>query len=346
MKSDTQILKKISLQRSLVLRIGRYVVTALLVTYVLHKTGLFTAQGWHDLFFTFAQARIPYLLGSIGVGILVTLSSTIKWYMLLRSQGLMVTFWRLFAYYIIGKFFNLVLPTSLGGDVVRMYQLGQYTERRADAAASVFVERFTGLITLVLLTLVAVVINLHLFNLSWLTFALIVATGGMILVSWLIIDKRLVELVRRLFGKRIQPLGSLLDKITTFHDAVLAYKDDPVALLIAFVNSLIFHLLAVVNVWISARALGLDLSLLDLMAAVPIILFIMNLPISIGGIGLMEFAYSFILGIYGATPTLAISTGLLMRAKSFVYAAVGGLLYALVSDGYFSGTESALDGQV
>ena len=55
----------------------------------------------------------------------------------------------------------------------------------------------------------------------------------------------------------------------------------------------------------------------------------------------MEFAYSFTLGLFGATPTLAISTALLIRAKSFLYAGLGGLLYPLVSDGV-SVTQSSL----
>jgi hypothetical protein len=67
--------------------------------------------------------------------------------------------------------------------------------------------------------------------------------------------------------------------------------------------------------------------------AVPVILFIMNLPFSIGGIGLMEFAYSFTLGVFGVQPAVAISTALLMRAKSLLDAGIGGLLYPLVSDG-------------
>ncbi|NEO77126.1 hypothetical protein [Moorena sp. SIO4G3] len=60
---------------------------------------------------------------------------------------------------------------------------------------------------------------------------------------------------------------------------------------------------------------------------------IVNLPISIGGIGLMEFAYSFTLGLVGATPALAFSTALLLRAKTLFHAGIGSLLYPFVSDG-------------
>ena len=60
-------------------------------------------------------------------------------------------------------------------------------------------------------------------------------------------------------------------------------------------------------------------------------MFIMNLPISIGGIGLMEFAFIFIFEISGYSSALALSTALLMRLKSFVDAGMGGILYPLFS---------------
>ena len=50
---------------------------------------------------------------------------------------------------------------SVGGDVVRAYELGKYANNQSMSLASVFVERYTGVVVLLLLSLLAVFISEH-----------------------------------------------------------------------------------------------------------------------------------------------------------------------------------------
>lgn len=313
-------------------RFIRIAATAALLVYVLHKAGLFSAQGWQDLLNTFIHAKLGLILASFVIGFLMNLSSAIKWLMLTRALELPVNLRRLLVYYIIGKFFNLVLPSSVGGDVIRIQQLGQYTGRYAESSASVFVERFTGLTTLVFLALIAVVVNLQTFNLPWLTLTLGIGAVGVGAICWLIIDDRPLKLVQNHLPN-VPLLQSLLTKIGKFRQAVLSYQQVPQAIRWALINSFIFYFLAIANVWVTLLAFGADVSFMSMIVAVPIIMFIMNLPISVGGIGLMEFAYSLILGLMGVAPALAISTALFIRTKTLVDAGFGGILYSLTGEG-------------
>lgn len=314
-------------------RFIRIAATSALLVYVLHKAGLFSAQGWQELLNTFVHAKLGFILASFGIGFLMNLSSAIKWLMLTRALALPVDLRRLLAYYIVGKFFNLVLPSSVGGDVIRIQQLGQYTGRYADASASVFVERFTGLATLVFLALIAVVVNLNAFNLPWLTFTLGIGAVSVGAICWLIIDERPLKLVQTRLVANVSLLQPLLTKIGKFRQAVLSYQQAPRAIRWALINSFIFYFLAITNVWVTLLAFGSDVSFMSMIVAVPIMMFIMNLPISVGGIGLMEFAYSLILGLMGVKPALAISTALFIRTKTLVDAGFGGILYSLMSEG-------------
>lgn len=314
--------------KKLGLRVLKIAITIGLITYVLSKAGLFEAEGWNNFLNTVALVDPVLLTASITIGLIISLASALKWYMLLQSRNFRIGLWRVYAFYIIGMFFNLILPTSLGGDVVRVHQLKQHSGRGADALASVFVERFTGMATLVLLAACGIVVNLKKFNLPWLTVGLGLGVAGISTIIWLIIDERPVQLIRKVIGKKLPILAGFFAKIDKFHQAVLAYKDDPKALVWALINSLIFYALAIVNVWVSVLAFGAELNLIDMVVAVPVILLIMNLPISIGGIGLMEFSYSFTLSLFGISPSVAISTALLMRLKSIIYAIIGGICYA------------------
>ncbi|MCB0749340.1 MAG: flippase-like domain-containing protein, partial [Ignavibacteriae bacterium] len=153
--------------------LARILFTILLAIYAFHKSGLFDLGGQKKFFELLKNVRINYLIISILLAFVLNYSSAIKWNMLLKSRGMAVKLWRIYAFYNIGKFFNLILPTSLGGDVVRIFQLGKFTGRKHTAAASVIVERFTGLIVLMLMTFFAVIINFKIFNQIWLSIALL-----------------------------------------------------------------------------------------------------------------------------------------------------------------------------
>jgi glycosyltransferase 2 family protein len=90
--------------------------------------------------------------------------------------------------------------------------------------------------------------------------------------------------------------------------------------------------LAVLNVWVSALAFSSDVDFLTILIAVPAIMLIMNLPISIGGLGLMEAAYTIIFTAFGYSSALALSTALLIRLKTLVDGVIGGIFYLLGSE--------------
>lgn len=310
-----------------IISLVKWVFTIGLIVFAFNKAGLFNNEGREQFFLLLKDVRIIFVILSILILFVLNLSSSIKWYMLLRSRGIVIELWRVYAFYNIGRFFNLILPTSLGGDVVRIFQLGKFTGKNHTAAASVIVERFTGMLTLMVVAAIAVVLNLKLFNQMWLSIALGCGVLLMGILSWLIFSANSVRLFQNLIGTKIKVVNKLFLKIEKIRKPILEFKNDQKAMRWAILNSLIFQLLAVVNVWLSALAFGDELDFLSLLIAVPVILFIMNIPFSIGGIGLMEFAYVFTLPLFGASATLALSTVLLIRAKSIVDSVLGGIFY-------------------
>jgi uncharacterized protein (TIRG00374 family) len=292
--------------------------TAVLLLYVLQKVGLFDTAKRADLFVLLRSVSIPLLLLSFFVSLLLNLSSAFKWYLLLRSRGVEVGFFRSWALYMIGIFFSLFLPTSMGGDLIRIHELGKITGKRAEAAASVFIERFSGMVILFLLTIVALFMQRELLSVAWMTMSLLVAvtaSGGLI---WVIVDERPYRFLTKLLSGRAALVDKILVKLDKLHGAVVEYRDDRSALFIALLNTFVFYFLAVLNVYVTALAFSTDVQFQDILVAVPLIMFIMNLPISIGGIGLMEFAFVFIFEISGYSGALALSTALLMRVKIFL----------------------------
>src|SRR3972149_9285641 len=292
------------LSKKKIFSLFKWLLTLALIIFAFMKAGLFDEAGREKFYETLKDVRVEFVVLSVLILFILNLSSSIKWYMLLKSRHIQIELWRVYAFYNIGRFFNLILPTSLGGDVVRIYQLGKFTGKNHTAAASVIVERFTGMLTLILMAAVAVVLNLKLFTQEWLSIALIIGILLISTVAWIIFYKNSFRLFKNFFGDKFKVIDKIFTKIEKVRKPIFEFKEDRRAMSWAMINSLIFQLVAV-----------------------PVILFIMNIPFSIGGIGLMEFAYVFTLPLFGASTSLALSTVLLIRAKSILDSVFGGILY-------------------
>jgi len=308
------------------LKIVQYLITFGLLTFVLYQAGLFSKQGQANLVSLFKGANILYLLASIGLGVIVNMVSSFKWYCLTRSQDMNASFGRIFAYYVVGQFYNLFLPTSVGGDVVRSYELGKFTGRQADSLASVFVERYTGVLTLLAVAAIAVLGQLSRFNQGFIIFSLFGFAVVLAAMGWLAFDVRPYYFLRSRYGSNNSKISYLFKKLDQLVDAVSAYKESKMPLLIAFVNSIVFYLFAAINVYITTMIFQLDVRFVDILIATPIIMLIMNIPLSIGNIGLMEFAYVNVFQIMGYSPSLALSVALTMRFKSLIDGLLGAVL--------------------
>lgn len=329
-----------------ILSLIKWIFTFALIAFAFNKAGLFNEAGRDKFLLMLKDVKIIFIMLSVLILFILNLSSAIKWYMLLKSRGTVIELWRVYAFYNIGRFFNLILPTSLGGDVVRIYQLGKFTGKNHTAAASVIVERFTGMLTLMIVAAIAVILNLKLFNQAWLSIALLCGIALMASLAWLIFDENSVQIFRKIFGSKIKIVTKIFAKIDKLRKPIFEFKNDRNAMVWAIINSLIFQLLAVINVWLTALAFGNELTFLSLLVAVPVILFIMNIPFSIGGIGLMEFAYVFTLPLFGASASLALSTVLLIRAKSILDSIFGGIFYLLLNKQKVSVREMKADSKI
>lgn len=308
------------------IKLLQILITLLLLAFVFYQVGLFSESGRSKFMSVLVNVSLPFLLLSIAVGVLINASSALKWYMLTRSQNLKASYPRIFAYYLVGQFYNLFLPTSVGGDVVRAYELGKFSGRQADSLASVFVERYTGVLTLLLISGLAILSQVSLISVDFVRLSLVVFALGLGFIAWMLFDQRLYRYVRGVFVKRLTFTNKLFNKVDKLLLAIDSYKQNPSAIVWAFVNSIVFYLIAVLNVLVTAWVFQSDVSLWPILIATPIIMLIMNVPLSIGNIGLMEFAYTSVFQLMGFDPALGLSVALLMRLKSLLDGAMGGLL--------------------
>src|SRR5438552_15300985 len=92
------------------------------------------------------------LLGILGY-VIVEIAAAFRWHVLLKVQGIHLSFWRLSGLFLIGMFYNQFLPGGTGGDIIKSYYLLKETlDKKAGALLAVVFDRLIGLVALVAIT--------------------------------------------------------------------------------------------------------------------------------------------------------------------------------------------------
>ncbi len=251
-----------------------------------------------------------------------------KWQVLLRARMIVVPFGAILNYTFVGFFFNNFLPASIGGDFMRGYGLARYTDRNADAAASVVLDRLIGLSAYMSVAAVAALLTVYVTGYSELrvlAWAAVTALGIVAIVAGILLSRRLRHGVDRLLAPTfLRPLAHIWSALS---QAFEAYRFAYGALALAFGVGLLGILCTSLVNFILSEALGGGITLLQAFLFTPLIALVLIIPISIGGLGLNQVAYPYFYGLVGVPTAHAIGLSLLIQFVQIVCSLPGGVLW-------------------
>jgi uncharacterized membrane protein YbhN (UPF0104 family) len=275
---------------------------------------------WQQVGSAFAALDFRLWLAALGVFLLAQIASSIRWRMLARVLGLEGGQGRFLGYYFIGMFFNLVLPTSVGGDVVRAWYLANQPGnpamgRRTAAFLSVLADRANGLAVLIAVACLGVVC--HTLPLPrWVT--AVVAGLGAMAAMCLAALPALPLLASRL--PRRSGLRQLVGGATLF-------LGHPGALIAATLLSLVVQAANVVLAWLLGLGLGLDVPLPYYCILTSMVAVLTLLPLSVNGMGLREWATALLMEPVGVGAAQAVTLSLSTFAVQAAASLAGCLVY-------------------
>ncbi len=281
-------------------------------------------------------ANYGYLLLALVLYVMAIITNAVKWYILLRAQGIPVPLSALTNYTFVGFFFNNFLPANVGGDLMRGFGLAQYTARSAEAAVSVVVDRIIGLLAFMFTAMAAALIAVNIVpgeetgsalaqNLSQVE---IIAVIGLLVIAGsfaVMLSYRLRQLIGRIFAVGfLKPLAPLYQRIS---DAFGAYRTQYGALLGAFgVGVMTVLLTGLVDIAIVAGLHG-RIPPIYIFLLNPIIAVALIVPISIGGLGTGSLLYVYFYGLVGVPEALAFALSLVKQAVVYIGSLPGGALW-------------------
>ncbi|MCS7221009.1 MAG: lysylphosphatidylglycerol synthase transmembrane domain-containing protein [Anaerolineae bacterium] len=278
---------------------------------------LLRSVDWRHILAELRQADLAWVALALGLSVTGLVVRAWRWEGLLSAQGVRAPLRMLIRWYFVGGFFNTVLPTGFGGDVVKTYALARYSDRPGAAAGSVLVDRFSGILSLLMMGGASLLAAPGLVTpaVAWLIWGFL--AGALIVLGFMVGGVQLWLRRHIPFLTRTQIGYALLD-------AIPAYGLRP--FLRALAISFLFNsLLVAINVCL-AYSLGLRLRLVYFLIFVPLISLSLLLP-SVGGLGVRELSYVTLFRQAGVSPAAATALSLLFYAVTLASGLLGGLMY-------------------
>ncbi|MFZ2664536.1 MAG: lysylphosphatidylglycerol synthase transmembrane domain-containing protein [Patescibacteria group bacterium] len=239
--------------------------------------------------------------------------SSFRWKsLLIHDEAKDVSPLYLFNLYFIGAFFNNFMPTSVGGDVYKVYKLSKKINNSAIGFSSVFTERFTGIAMLALIALLSLSKNL--------------GFGVLVLILWLIMGIYLGLYILRLLSKtKFKFFGKI-------YNALVIYKNYPKVLIIAMFSSVIVQVLSILTQYFTFMAIGVKLPVFYSFLAFPIITLAGFFIPSLNGYGVQDALYMSMFSLVGVPTDTAFSASIIYHLSRLGVSLIGGVLYALGKD--------------
>jgi uncharacterized protein (TIRG00374 family) len=300
----------------LVLTLG---VTGLAVAYLVVKIDL--SRTWRIL----SHASVGWFLLAVAIMAVTVWPMAWRWQRLLLAQGIRDRLLWLVRAYFTAYTAGQILPTSIGGDAMRIFETSRRHPGNTGAVAgTVLLERALGGAATVTLAAAGFALAVGRYDVGayiWIEAAFVVATA---VLAVLLFSRRVrrplawfVPLLRRLRVER--PLRAV-------YEAIHTYRDNPRLLLGVFSLTVAVQGLRVLAIWAAARGVGVSLSPRVYYVMGPLLFLVLLVPFTINGIAVRESFFVSFLGGLGVDPSRAFATGFLFFVVTITISIPGALV--------------------
>jgi uncharacterized protein (TIRG00374 family) len=272
---------------------------------------------------TFAILAAAVLVAFLGVVL-----SAWRWQRVLRLFDSKVPVATLTNHYLAGMFVGNVLPSTIGGDVVRVTRASGSTGSSSDAFGSVVLERLTGFVALPVLVFAGFVIRPSLLDAdhAWIALVVAGATIGVLAIVLFVAGHP------RIAG-RFAEHENWMRLIGAVHLGVNRLRREPRQLVPVLGTAILYQFSVVLMYGLIFRALDMPIPLAGVLAFAPAVLMLQVLPLSLAGLGVREgalvlFLHSFLVA-HDLPDSRAIAAGLLWYGCMLLVSMLGAPAFAI-----------------
>lgn len=245
-----------------------------------------------------------------------------RWQFLLGVVGVRVSFYETFLSYFSALFFNLFFPSFVAGDIFRGVSLSYRHGHLKEIASTVFIDRFTGLIALVIVTVFFFLFGQNLVMQWSIVFPLLILVMTVLIVSIFIFTKPLFNFLLQVVRNK-----KWKEKLMSVHEQLYLFQEHPVVFTQSIFLSVVMQIMTPISFYITSKAFSVSIPIIYFLILVPIIMVVALLPITIAGAGTREAASVYFFSLIGIQQSVGLGISLLNLVFMIVLGIVGGILY-------------------
>ncbi len=250
-----------------------------------------------------------------------------RWHLLLKALGVNLPLKRVIISFAGGIFFSLFLPSSIGGDFMRSIDLAVSTQRPRQVVAAVLLDRLSGYIGIVILTLAAFCLGWNLINDTSVTISVGVLLAILIAIMLVLFNKFIYAKINKFLDS--PTAGRIREAIANLHQEIHSFRRQKKVIVNNILLSIVIQMINPITFYLIALAIGVKINLVYFFIFLPIIGAITLLPISIGGLGLRDYMTVLFFAKVGVAKDLAFAMSLISFIFILIYGSIGGLIYVL-----------------
>lgn len=247
-----------------------------------------------------------------------------RWQRVLAVFGHKVRLRTLTKHYLAGQFVGNLLPSTVGGDVLRVSRSSADTGNTTEAFAAVLLERLTGFIVLPVLVFVGFAINPGLFDVRRSSLALLIAGATLTVLAVILFLAGHPKAAGR-FADR----DNWMRAIGAVHIGVDRLRRDPKDAAVALVAALAYQVIVVASVYCAFHVVDVRVPNGSVIAYVPAVAMAQVVPITIGGLGVREGLIAFLYHPLGVATGRAVAIGLLWYGMTLLVSILGAPAFAV-----------------
>ncbi|MDP8260679.1 MAG: lysylphosphatidylglycerol synthase transmembrane domain-containing protein [Candidatus Gygaella obscura] len=249
----------------------------------------------------------------------------VRWLMLLYISEVDFSIKKVVVTYLGSQFFSLFVPSIIGSDVARSIDLGKYSNSFKKVAVTVFLDRLSGSIGLVLVAFSSLLLGKSFINNFYVYLIIYVFVLAILIILTLLFNSRIFDF----FSRVLQGRGRFWDKFFLIHKEIFYFRKHRFLLLLNIAISVVIQLVVPVIFWILTNSLYGGVSIFPFLIIVPIVTVISAIPITIGGLGVREWSMVLFLSQLGLDKSLSASLSLLQFVFLISVGVIGGIVYVL-----------------
>jgi glycosyltransferase 2 family protein len=288
---------------------------------------------WSDpqsILSAFSATDLRWLAAAIGLVFVDRTLMAMRWIELLvaLAPGTRPPLRAVLRVFFVSSFVSNFVP-SVGADLYRAYALSRYDVHLAESTASVLMDRALGVLSVVMVAAVALPFA-TIEGRQELTIILTVVGAACAVAAAVVFSGRAAETLRRIAS--VIPIRLVQRVTTALTDAVRSYAHHHGPMVRVLGLSLLVQVFRVLQAWCLGRGLGIELPLVTYFAFIPLIVFIMQIPITPNGLGTTQLAFERFFVPQGAPAAPVFALSVLFLALGVLGSVPGGILYALSDD--------------